>query len=215
MQQDINEQEINEIVNDLNQIIYQQKIYEDKINRLFEHNKKLLQDIQVKTNEYNIHVESKDLYTKAVEVIYENSIGQLETILNNGLKYIFYDKDYSIKFEFGTARNKTLDIYLEENGNLINLKKGTGGTARSVISFILLTYYLIAKKSYPVIFLDEMYTQISEAYVEKFFDYVSLLCEQKKFIIVLVTHDIRFMNYADYGYTLADGEIIKYEEKNN
>ena len=200
--------EISSILTSLNQIEAKQDFYQQYLNQLNAKDIDLNNILQIKTEELNINIESKEYYTKAVDLIYSQSIGQLETIINNGLQFIFYDKDYSIQFKFGNSRNKTLKILLEENGHAINLKSGTGASARSVISFILLTYYLMAKNSYPVLFLDETYTQVSADYVEKFFEYISLLCEQKKFIIVLITHDLRFMSYADKSYTLADGNII-------
>lgn len=154
--------------------------------------------------------QSKDIYSQAIELLYSKSIGEVEATINLGLQYIFYDKNYNVKFEFVDRVNKTLMLYLKDlnTNNEINLKTGVGAGIRSVVSFVLLVFYLLAKNSYPVLFLDEAYSEISQEYVERFFEFLTSLCNQKDLSVILITHDKRFLAYSDKVYRVADGTII-------
>ena len=40
-----------------------------------------------------------------------------------------------------------------------------------------------------------------------FFDFLRKLCEDKKLIVVAISHDVRFFDYADKCYLVADGYV--------
>jgi DNA repair exonuclease SbcCD ATPase subunit len=157
-----------------------------------------------------LNSESKELYKQATDLIYSKSIGELENTINKGLSTIFYDKDFQIKFELGDRVNKTLNVYLVDNQKdlIVNMKSGVGAGVRSVVSFVLLVFYILNKKSFPIIFLDESYSEISKAYIENFFNFIKYLCESKGLHLIMVTHDDRFINYSDKVYTISDGFIV-------
>jgi DNA repair exonuclease SbcCD ATPase subunit len=152
---------------------------------------------------------SKEYYIKAIDLIYNQSIGELEKTINLGLQYIFHDKQFHLKVRMEDKRGKVLVLTLYDNntGMDVNLKRGIGAGVRSVISFIFKVYYLLAKQSYPVLFLDEAYSEISADYVERFFSFIQGLCKDKGLIVIMISHDERFMEYADYRYSIADGRI--------
>lgn len=159
----------------------------------------------------------RDYYTKAVDKLYEESIGSLKETLNSALQYIMYDKDYECNIELENSRgNKTLDIFLIDKSNggseEIDLKDGTGQGVRAIISFVLKVYYLINKDS-KLLFLDEKYSAISEHYVERFFEFMKALAKEKGIIVVMITHDNRFSVYADNTYTVNDGNVVHVTEE--
>lgn len=158
----------------------------------------------------DLYKKAKELYASAVEIGYNSSLKELEDTINLGLNYIFYDKSYKIRFEISTSRNKTLILYKEDldKGTKTSLKRGSGAGVRSIVSFVLLVYYILAKNSYPIVFLDESYSEVSSEYIERFFIFIQSLCKSKSLKVVMITHDERFINYADKTYRIADGEII-------
>ena len=160
--------------------------------------------------------ESKTYYVKAIDIMYEESIGALKDTLNTALQYIMSDKNYMVNMILEDKRGgKTLDITLldlDEDFE-VDLKDGVGQGVRTIISFVLKMYYLLNKDS-KILFLDEKYSALSAHYIPRFFDFMKSMAEEKDFIIVMITHDERFTEFADKTYLINDGyvSIIDREE---
>lgn len=154
--------------------------------------------------------DSRIAYQKAIDVFYEQSIGQLEKLINLGLKQIFFDRSLQIKIELSNEEKKEKSFSFEVidtvTGEPEDIRDGTGAGVRSVISFIILSYYLMQFNS-PYIIADEAYSQISKDYVDGFFQFVHKLCEEENLTFILISHDERFIHYADQIVKVADGKI--------
>ena len=158
---------------------------------------------------------AKTKYTVAVNELYEESIGALKDTLNTALKYVMYDKSYSANLILEDNKgSKALSISLidEENGFEVDLKDGVGQGVRTIISFVLKTYYLLNQNS-KVLFLDEKYSALSSHYVPRFYDFVKKFCEENDFIIVMISHVDNQIEHADKVYYINDGVIT--EESDN
>ena len=156
---------------------------------------------------------SKEYYVKAIDIMYEESIGALKETLNSALRYIVYDKNYNCNLILDDKRGaKTLELTLVDLDEdfEVDLKDGAGQGIRTIISFILKAYYLINKGS-RVLFLGEKYSALSEHYVPRFFEFLKKMAEEKGMIVVLITHDTRFMDYADNIYMVNMGNVTKIE----
>ena len=51
---------------------------------------------------------SREFYRKAVDMVYESSVGEIEHTINAALEYIFFDKNYKLKLDLGDKRSKSL-----------------------------------------------------------------------------------------------------------
>lgn len=157
--------------------------------------------------------ESREVYRTAIDRVYEQSVGVVEEAISSALSFVFYDKKYSVRFEIGDNRNKTLEPMLYDDSfdppRIVSMKDGVGNGVRSVLSFVLLVYYFISLGRQPIIFADEAYSAISAEYVDKFFEFVSSLCKEKGVTLVLITHDMRFLSYADRRYIVNDGVVTE------
>ena len=152
---------------------------------------------------------AKEKYQVAVTELYEESIVALKNTLNIALKYIMFDKNYSVNLELEDKRGtKTLSISLvdEDNGFEVDLKDGVGQGVRTIISFVLKSYYLLNQNS-KVLFLDEKYSALSSHYVPRFYDFMKKFCEENDFIIVMISHIDNQIEHADKIYYLNDGVI--------
>lgn len=152
---------------------------------------------------------TRELYLTAVDVMYQESIGVLQETLDTALQYIMTDKDYSVKLDLEDKRGvKTLNLSLMDNeeGFEADLKDSTGGGVRTIISTILKLYYLVSEGS-KVLFLDEKLSALSSQYVPYMFEFLQRMCDERGLIIVLVTHDTRFVNYGVKVYNVADGVV--------
>lgn len=154
---------------------------------------------------------AKEKYQLAINELYEESIVALQDTLNTALKYIMYDKNYSAKLVLEDKRgSKSLSIILvdEDNGFEVDLKDGVGQGVRTIISFVLKSYYLLNQNS-KVLFLDEKYSALSSHYVPGFYDFIEKFCEDNDFIIVMISHIDNQIEHADEVYYLNDGVISK------
>ena len=174
-----------------------------------ENNKNLEQQIK-EQHEYLTFIKgAKEKYQVAVNELYEESVVALQDTLNAALKYIMYDKNYSAKLMLEDARGtKSLSIILvdEDDGFEIDLKDGVGQGVRTIISFVLKSYYLLNQNS-KVLFLDEKYSALSVHYVPRFYEFIEKFCEDNDFIIVMISHVDNQIEHADKVYYLNDGVI--------
>lgn len=157
---------------------------------------------------------AKEKYTTVVNELYEESIVALKDTLNTALKYIIFDKNYSINIILEDKKgSKSLSFLLidEDNGFEVDLKDGVGQGVRTIISFVLKTYYLLNQNS-KVLFLDEKYSALSSHYIPRFYEFMKKFCDENDFIIVMISHIDSQIEYADKIYYLNDGVIT---EENN
>lgn len=157
-------------------------------------------------NQLNSLIEEREYYKKAVDIVYERSIQELKDILNSALSTIFCDRQYSVDIAITDKRGKSLQLKAYEDGKPINPKRGLGMGVKTVISAVLHIYYLQCKNS-RILMLDEAYSAISVEYVEAFFEFLSQLCRKLDFKIILITHDPRFLQYADKTYRINQGVV--------
>ena len=156
---------------------------------------------------------AKEKYTIAVNELYEESIGALKETLNTALKYVMFDKNYSANLTLEDSRGTkslTLTLIDDDDGFEIDLKDGVGQGVRTIISFVLKTYYLLNQNS-RILFLDEKYSALSSHYVPRFYEFMKRFCEENDFIIVMISHVGNQIEHADKIYYLNDGVIS--EEK--
>ncbi len=152
---------------------------------------------------------AKEKYTLVVNELYEESIVALKDTLNTALKYIIFDKNYSVDLILEDKRGvKSLSLLLvdEDDGFEVDLKDGVGQGVRTIISFVLKSYYLLNQNS-KVLFLDEKYSALSSHYIPRFYEFMKKFCEENDFIIVMISHIESQIEHADKVYYLNDGII--------
>lgn len=185
----------------------------DSLSKTLEHLKNNCDNLEQKITEdekdLKIVQESAIYYKKSQDILYEKSIGALRELLNSALSFVFYDKQYEIVINLEDKRGtKNLSFSLKDlqNDIEVSLKNGCGNGVRSVVSAILNLFVLLSKDS-KIIILDEKYSYISADYLENFFTFLHKICIEKEIRIILITHDPRFVNYADKIYNVTDGRV--------
>lgn len=174
-----------------------------------------LEDVKKEQKEQKEYLEflkgAKEKYTVVINDLYEESIGALKDTLNTALKYIIYDKSYSANLILEDNRGtKTLSISLidDTNGFEVDLKDGVGQGVRTIISFVLKSYYLLNQNS-KILLLDEKYSALSSHYVPRFYEFLKKFCEENDFIIVMISHVDNQIEHADKVYYINDGVITE------
>ena len=155
--------------------------------------------------------ECKGYYSVAVNEINEISIKALKDTLDTALQFIIFDRDLTTELVLEDKRGtKTLNIAIMDNetGYEVDIKDGTGMGIATVVSFVLKLYYLINKDS-KILILDEKYSNVSVEYTPKFFEFMHKMADEKDFIILMVSHDERFVQYADRIYQVSKGFVTR------
>ena len=166
-------------------------------------------DLKDAENRIQFLSDTKGFYIKAVDLMYEESIGALKETLNTALRYVIYDKNYACNLILEDKRG-TKNLYislndLDENTE-VDMKHGVGQGVRAVVGSILRVFYLINQSS-PILLYDEKLAALSDQYIPRYFEFLHKLCEDKQLILVLICHDPRFFDYADRTYLVNDGHI--------
>lgn len=178
----------------------------------------------IKSNDVDIDLKSRELDSiesllndtnvsfnylyNLVNVESNKFITRLSDMLNYGIKTIFYDCDYTIEIR---VKDNKASIYLvyEDIDNDTKVEAeihNCGGGIRTVIGFLIQVYFLFYTRSERIIFVDEGFSQISSQYIERFFSLIKELAKSNNLKIVLITHDDRFVDYADKNYEIRDGK---------
>lgn len=177
--------------------------------------KELEEKLKNVTSDYTIQQLSINALKEIIDKISGDHIRNINDFLNDALSFIFYDRDYKAQFVTSSKRNtKALELVLiEHNEGEEDLKipidggEGVGGGILAVIGFILQVYYLNYYKQANIMFCDESFTQVSSQYVPNLMAFIQKLNEEQDFILVLISHDERLIEYADYMFTVNRGEI--------
>lgn len=194
------------MINELNKIKY--KLETLQKHRVDVDNNLVLkqQSLENLNKEMCFVIAQAQYYKKAVDIVYERSIVQLKSLLNSALSTIFVDRKFEIDIVLNDKRGKSLHLTALEDGKPVNLKTGMGMGVLTVISAVLQMYYLQCKNS-RILLLDEKYSAVSEEYVDAFFEFLSKMCKELQFRIILITHDKRFLQYADKKYCFNQGVV--------
>ena len=171
-----------------------------------------LKNLIKKEHNYELAV---DLMKKLVEGMSKSQINHLESLINSALSTIFYDRQYYVELVITELRNtNNLQILLNEvleDGSVIKTKlEDNGFGVKCIIGFILQVYFIIYYKQYPILFLDEAFTQLSKQYLPYLKSLINDLANKYGFTFVLVTHDRDLMELADRTYMVEKGSVSLY-----
>lgn len=158
-----------------------------------------------------------DLMKKIIEGMSQSQINHLEELINSALETIFFDRQYFVELNVTELRNtNNLQIILNEineEGQVIKTKlENNGYGVKSIIGFILQVYFILYYKQYPIMFLDEAFTNLSKQYLPYLKSLINDLAEKYNFIFVLVTHDTELMSLSDRTYLVDKGKVTLHNE---
>ena len=131
------------------------------------------------------------------------------------MNQIFPDRNYQVCYEITQERGvNNLYFYLKEvrlDGSVItsNIRNSTGGSIRAITGLIGTYYYIMKMKGKRFIGIDEGLSQVEDKVVEELFSMIKSFGRQAGFMTLLVTHDVRFLPYADRIYEVKNGKAVE------
>lgn len=163
-------------------------------------------------NNISVQEKSIEVMKDIIDKMSEGHRKKLENVVNQGLKTIFYDENYSIKIKVEEKRNRNTAEFrlLEKRDGYIletELEEASGGGVRVVLGFILQVFYIMHFNLNRILFLDESFSQLSDKYIKGLIEFINQLSEKRGFKFVLISHDPRINPYADRVYRVRKGKV--------
>lgn len=151
--------------------------------------------------------ETKPYLDLLVQQYADTTLQQLEHFLSYGVQQVFYDRAYSVSITVTERRGlKNADVYLHEGAAKYPMQNAAvAGGVLVVVGFLLQVFYVLNLDVTKTIFLDEALSNISTQYLDRFFGILAELATATGLALVLVTHDQRFLPYAQRVYRVSEG----------
>lgn len=188
----------------------------DLLKQQHEDEKQKKSDMELKLQNL---IKEEHQYEKAVELMKsiiegmsQSQVRHLEELINSALSTIFFDRTYYVELVVTELRNtNNLQIILSEvndEGQFVKTKlEDNGYGVKSIIGFILQVYYILYHKQYPILFMDESFTNLSKQYLPYLKTLINDLANKYGFIFVLVTHDTDIKLLSDRTYNVEKGVV--------
>lgn len=134
--------------------------------------------------------------------------GQIESIVSKGLKQIF-NEDLSLRVvNRMVGRRPEVDFILVSKIGDTTLETSIldarGGGVAAVAGFLVqAVLVLLTPGLRPVLFLDEVFAQVSREFLEPLSAFLKELVERSELQIILVTHSEEFVQDADVVYRFS------------
>lgn len=138
---------------------------------------------------------------------------QIESVVTKGLCTIFGEELVFRIDNRMVGRRSEIDFVLVSNSGGKSLETSIldarGGGVAAVAGFLVqATMVLLTPGMNPVLFLDEVFAQVSAEYEEPLADFISELVNRSPLQVVLVTHSTAFSQSADRGYRFSQKDGI-------
>jgi len=191
-----------------------------KITQLEGVKKKYIKDLsalsrEVRLLEHKVVVldKSSDAIKVVLQSLTHEDVQGIISLITEGLQAIFDDQDLSLRADFSIKRGK-INIEFNVYDGLKDIEGDVlgsfGGGVANIVSLLFRFITTIKLKMHPFLALDETLGAVSEEYIDNTGQFLKSLCDKTGFDILLVTHQPKFLSYADTMYLgdAKDSELI-------
>ncbi len=155
-----------------------------------------------------------ELFRHLLDIMVEKEVRAVETVVTDALQTIFFDRQLSFEAEVSTKYNRpSVEFFLRQGakdnplGHRGNPLEAFGGGPSSVASLLLRIMTVLRMKLFPLLVLDESLNAVSDEYIEHMGKFLQSLAEKMGFDVLLVTHKIAFLDFADNGLRAEDDQL--------
>lgn len=132
---------------------------------------------------------------------------KLESLVNQGLSYIFGDK-IKIIIDSSFKNNKTVfSLRITKDKVNTGLADSFGGGVLAVVASLLKISSVLISGKEKFLIMDESLAFVSEEYQEKMSMFLNQICNQMSFTIVLIAHQPKLVSFSNKIYK-ASGDPI-------
>ena len=145
------------------------------------------------------------LFRALLDKLVLGQVKAIENVVTEGLHNIFYDKQISLQTEISQKYHKmSIDFLFKQisgTTTIVGKPLGSfGGGPSSIASFVLRLMMLLRFKRWPLMFLDETLSAVSDEYIEQTGTFLRQLTKSTGIDVLLVTHKHAFLEHSDVAY---------------
>jgi len=152
-----------------------------------------------------------ELFRKLMDLLVDEQVQAVRTLITDGLQAIFYDLDLSFEADILPKHNRIwIDFFIrhgQADDPLSHRGKpleSFGGGPSSVASLVLRIITLLKLKRFPLLFLDEALGAVSDEYTERTGLFLNKLSAETGIDILLVTHKPAYLDHANQAYRSSE-----------
>ena len=146
---------------------------------------------------------------KAIQVISQNGIGKIESIVSDGLKLVF---DQELQFVIERKEGAKGDSYrlMVQQGDVVGPPIDTmGGGVVNVISFLLRIIMIQRFKLNKFVALDEAMNNVSPDFLPQVSEMLRSLCDDHGYTILAVTQQSLLACAANRVFNVEAGPLLR------
>ena len=167
--------------------------------------KSIRREAEALEEQYTLLLKVGELFRALMDKLVTDQLKLLESVVTDGLRTIFFDQELTFEADLATRYNKVaIDFQLRQGDGPLAIRgspmESFGGGPVSVASLLLRVLTLMRLKRYPLLFLDETLSAVSDEYVDITGLFLKRLAAKTGIDVLLVTHKQGFLEHADYAY---------------
>lgn len=141
----------------------------------------------------------------------KDHIEKLANMVTIALNTVFINKQYRFEIEVSEhGNNKQAELWLHERKDgqdVVCSVYDIGGGVQALIGFVFQVFYIQYLDVHHILLLDESFSQLSQHYIDGLFNFLRVLTDNYGFKVLFISHDERFMPYADFTVEMVDGYV--------
>lgn len=146
---------------------------------------------------------------KAIQVISQNGIGKVESIVSDGLKLVF-DQDLKLIIERKEGARGDSYRLLVQQGDVVGPPIDTmGGGVVNVISFLLRVIMIQRFRLNKFLALDESFNNVSSDNLPKVSEMLRSLCDDHGYTILSITQQPLLACAANRVFSVEKGPLLR------
>ena len=188
----------------------------DTSGRLLKQGKAALEDLkakkEAKEKERIRCAEAVGVLDEIVKLLSEQGVERLRGLIEMGLNTVFEGREYSVHIELEDkrgAKNLTFLLAQDIDGEEVisDIRDDVGGSVKSITGLIIQIFYIELLGVRRILFADEAFSDIDAVNMEGVYNLLRAFVDQEGFRFLLITHDPRQMEYADFTLQLNKGKV--------
>lgn len=174
-----------------------QGVYQDKLSQ----KEKLESEITSLREEKEILVKAEQIIKFLMDKLVQKDLSKMDALITYGLKSVYTDRDLVFKSEMIEHGKKIwIDLQTISEGKKVDPQSQS--SVHVIESFLLRLLCILKLNRSKLLLLDETFSAVDPGYIENFSQLVVQLCKKLGMSILLVTHNVGFIDYANHSYRI-------------
>ncbi len=159
-------------------------------------------------------VKAAALIDKVIQIVSQNGIGKIESIVSDGMRRVFNDPTLTLVVEKKSqARGNVYRLLVQKDGGEpYDPMNSYGGGVVNVISFLLRIILIKRFRLAKLLVLDEQFNNVSAQYLPNVSAMLRTMTDNHGYTILAISHQKQLALTADKIYRLAEeGDLPRLE----